>query len=266
VPKNKGKYHGNEAATPVEATEPLRTLTDRALDALKPHARKLIALVVALAVVLIGLSIWGWYDRRRESGASARFEAALEEQSAMVIEAGSDMPPPVVTPGVPPPKTYKSEQERSEAVLAALVAMEKDYGGADVTRHSRLLKAAVLYDLGRYDECAAEYRKFVGAKLATDLLKLVAREGLGYCLEAKALGEKDAAARTAGLDAALAEYKQLQPDDKGLYRDYALFHQARILALKGDKAGAVTLYKQIVETLPGSDVAGEARSRLDALE
>jgi hypothetical protein len=46
----------------------------------------------------------------------------------------------------------------------------------------------------------------------------------------------------------------------------ALYHQARVLALKGDKAGAIALYKQIVEKFPTSSVVGDARERLSLLE
>jgi hypothetical protein len=265
VPKNKGKYHGkDDPAAEVAPVEAVRGLTERALTALRPHMFKVAALAAGLAAVLIALAIYGWYDRRREAGASARFQDALKTEQARVVSA--DDPPMPTMPGAPAEPTFKSAQARSEAMLATLSSLEKDYGGADVAKHTRLVKAGVLYDLGRYDEAIAEYKKFLASSASGDLLRYVAREGLGYALEAKALAEKDAAARTAGLDAALAEYKQLQPDVKGVYGDYALYHQGRVLALKGDKAAAIALFKQIVDGMPGSQVASQARDRLAQLE
>src|SRR5258705_11323542 len=101
---------------------------------------------------------------------------------------------------------------------------------------------------------------------ASGALKFVAREGLALSIEAKALAEKDATARNAGLDRALAEYKQLQPDEKGYYHDVAVYHQARVLSLKGDKKGAAALFQEIVDKMPSSSIVGEARERLPLLE
>jgi hypothetical protein len=39
-----------------------------------------------------------------------------------------------------------------------------------------------------------------------------------------------------------------------------------VLSLKGDKAGAVLLFKQIVDKMPASPIVGEARERLALLE
>jgi hypothetical protein len=258
VAKNKGKYHGSEDPAASAAPDEFVSFWDHIGERLKPHAAKIATLVGAIALAVIIGIVWGWWTTRREKASSAALEQALKIGEARVV--GDGEPPPPAGSTEP---TYKSAKERSEAELAALSKIEGR--GGSVPQKVKLVKAGVLFDLGRYDEAAAAYKTFLGTS-APDVLKLVAREGLGYSLEAKALAEKDAGKRAAGLDAALAEFKQLQPDEKGFYRDEALYHQARILQLKGDKAGATALYKQIADGMPGSPVAPKARDRLAALE
>ncbi len=264
MPKNKGKYKSQQpAATAVEPSEAVLDFWGRLAKQLHPYRGRLLALFAAAAVLLIGLSVWSWLDRRREEGATAGFQEAIRAESGRVQIA--DLPEEFKMPGEDPslPK-YKTADERSTATLTALDKLEKEFGTSDVAKRARLLKAGVLFDLGRYDDAANAYNQVIS--VASGALKFVAREGLALSIEAKALAEKDAAARNAGLDKALAEYKQLQPDEKGYYHDMAVYHQARVLALKGDKAGAVTLYKQIVDKMPSSPVVGEARERLSRLE
>ena len=156
-----------------------------------------------------------------------------------------------------------AERELIASIGPRLDELEKNQGGSAVAKHSRLLRAAVLFDMGRYDEAATAYREVTGLGGA---LGIIAREGVGLSLEAKALADKDANARTTGLDAALAEFKALQPDEKGFYRDVALFHQGRILALNGDKPGAIALFKELTQKFASSPMAREARARLELLE
>jgi hypothetical protein len=263
VPKNKGKYKSQQTATAVEPTEIVLDFWERLAKQLSPHRFKILAAAGAVAVLLISLSLWSWWDRKREQGATVGFQEAIRAESGKVLAV--ELPPDLQIPGVDPDAPrYKTAAERSTATLTALDKLDKEFGGSDVAKRARLLKAGVLYDLGRFDDAASAYQQTLG--VASGALKYVASEGLALSIEAKALAEKDAAARNAGLDKALAEYKQLQPDPKGYYHDVAVYHQARVLALKGDKAGAVTLYKQIVETMPSSPMVGEARERLSQLE
>jgi hypothetical protein len=263
VPKNKGKYKSQqETATAVEPTEAVLNVWDRLAEKLAPHRFKILAGVGAVVLVLIGLAIHGYYDRKREEKATAGFDSAVQAANARVL---GDIPAELQIPGEDPTALkFKTAQERSTATLAALDKLEADYSGTDVAKRAKLMRAGVLFDLGRYDDAATAYNQALSG--ADGALRYVAREGVALSIEAKALAEKDAALRTAGLDKALAEYKLLQPDEKGYYHDVALFHQARVLALKGDKDGAVKLYKQIVDTLPSSPVVGEARERLALLE
>lgn len=261
--KNKGKYksHEPEASAAVEPTEAVLSFWERLGEQLSPHKFKIIALIAAVAIVLIGVSVYGWIDRRRESAATTQFQAVMETRTARIQTA--DEPP---MPGEDPEaKVFKTAQERDTATLAALETIEKDYGSSDVAKQARLVKAGVLFDLRRYDDAAAAYRAVLQSP-PPGALAFVAREGLGLAIEAKALAEKDAAARQSGLDAALAEYKQLQPDAKGFYRDMALWHQGRILQLEGKKPEAIAMFKELKDKFPASPMVAGARERLALLE
>lgn len=264
--KNKGKYHGNEpVAAQAVPMDQFVGFWDRVGRSLVPHKRKLIAAGLGVAAMVGAYLVYAWWDGRRAGYATKAFAEVIDVSKARIV--AEDTPAPQIPPGAKPEATYKSAKERSEAELMALSKLESSYGGAQVARHSRLAKASVLYDLGRYDEAIAAYKGFLAAKPASPVLVMVAREGLGYSLEAKALTEKkDANLYRAGLDAALKAYQELQPDDKGLYYDMAVYHQARILQLKEDKPGAIALYKKIVDGMPGSQIASEARARLAVLE
>jgi len=65
---------------------------------------------------------------------------------------------------------------------------------------------------------------------------VVAREGVGYTLEAK--GE---------LDAALEAFRAMQPDEGGPRREYALYHEGRILSAQGKKDEAKAAFEKALE-------------------
>lgn len=260
MPKNKGKFHSKGQAKDVAPADEFISFTSRAVDFVRPHALKIGAVAGGVAAVLIAFGIWSWYDRRRETEATKQFGTAVETLHGVVV--GPDTPPDPTPPKPGDPPKFPSAKARNEATLAVLSKMN---GGADVTQNSRIIKAGLLYDLGRYDEAINEYKHFL-ADADDDALKFVAREGIGYAQEAKALAEQDQAKRTAALDQALKTYEQLQPDEKGFYRDVALYHQARIKALKGERDAAIALYKQVIEKIPNTPLRGEINNRLAVLE
>jgi tetratricopeptide (TPR) repeat protein len=145
--------------------------------------------------------------------------------------------------------------------------MESDYGKAGVTKGTLLVKAGVLYDLERWDDAIATYRRVLGDSHGAEEI-YVAREGLGYAIEAKGLAaaKKDANQAKQIFTEALKEFTGLAPDEKAPHRDLALYHQARVKALMGDRAGAIALYKEILEKHRTSPISSEAENRLAMLE
>jgi tetratricopeptide (TPR) repeat protein len=118
-----------------------------------------------------------------------------------------------------------------------------------------MLRAGTLFDLGRFDDAEAAYKKYFEGAGGEDRLRFVAREGMGVCEEAKGKN-----------DEALAIYQDVEKAAGDFYRDRAMFDQARVLARKGDKKSAADIYKKILEKSPATSLKDEINARLASLE
>ncbi len=259
--KNKGKYR---SAREAEAAPPpnveLVSLTQRVINVLKPHAMKIVAVLAGVIAVLIGVGTWNWMQKKKAANATSQFSKAVVTMHATVSDT-----PPATPPKKDAPPTFTTDKDRSEATLAILDKLDKSYGKTGVSKEARLIKAGTLYDLGRYDEAITAYQDFLKGAPDNDL-KLIGKEGLGYAQEAKALSLPDAAAQEAGLKTALATFEQLQPDDKGFYRDMALYHQGRVQAELKQKDKAIDLYKQALDKTTSQSLRKQISNRLAALD
>ncbi|MFH0900819.1 MAG: tetratricopeptide repeat protein [Pseudomonadota bacterium] len=275
MPKNKGKYHSRQEETPAPQEE-LVSLTARVIQFVRPHATKIGAVLAGVAAVLVLVSVRSWYVDRQAAKATAALGKAAEILRAPVATAaGSEESSPsldelasgsTTKPGSEnQPTKYGTSKERAEAAIAALESIRKDYGSAAPAAQAMLVQAGLFYDVQRYDEAISRYQEYLKTEPAGKL-SFIALEGIGYAQEAKALAESDATARTAGLAVALSTFEKLQPDEQGYYRDYALFHQARIRAAQGDRQGALALYRQILEKHRPTPLAEEIDNRIAVLD
>jgi hypothetical protein len=266
-PKNKGKFGKGKPA--VEPQDEFVSGVQRVSERLRPHARKIF---LFLGVVLVGVAGWSFIRHSRFKkavGATKDYTAAVDTSRREIV------PPPAPADGdagVPEPEpptgepdelgdsaevTYPSEADRDRAVLAAL-----DEVGGKIAGQARLLRAASHLRLGEWDLAIDEYRKYDGPPE----LDWIAREGVGYALEGKAAAEKDAGAREAGYKAALEEFKNVQPDATLPGHDLALWHQGRLMAELGDKAGAIAMFEKVRDLEPPSSLKGSAEGRIAMLK
>jgi tetratricopeptide (TPR) repeat protein len=257
----KDKHKKEDVADFIAAPQGLAV---RAAEALRPHVKAIGIVVAGLVAVLIGMVVWSGLSVKKAARATDSFGKLIEEATATVDEAGPqvDLFDPN-NPGAIKPAKYKTFQERTQAALG--LATTLDFGSTAVAEKVKVVVAGLNYDAGKFDEAIAAYRAFLASEPGPELAAR-AREGIGYSLEAKALAQTDAAARNAGLDEALKAFTELAPDDKDSFHGIALYHQARIKALKGDKAGAVELLKKALEKEPTPDLADEINNRLALLE
>ncbi len=116
----------------------------------------------------------------------------------------------------------------------------------------------ILANLSQLEEFAA------GS--TSPLLRIVAKEGIGYALEAKALAEESPDAREAGLREAMAAFTGAQPEEDGPRHDVALYHEARILATLDERDKAIELFRKILEIEPPSMLGDKANQRLALLK
>lgn len=234
----------------------------RLAQVIGPRQKPVIAGVVALIVVLTGAVIFQNVDEDHKVQASD----ALVRIQKMAI-ADLEAPPPAAdgakaTPPAPDKEKddvprFKTAPERQEAVLKELDAfLAKGYSGA-LKAEALVLKGSQLLEAGRFDDAIAAYDGALGAKLDARM-RFLAHEGKGYAFE----GRGD-------LDKAAAEFGELEQDASafhGFYRDRATYQKARIAERKGDRAGAVKLYKQVLEKSSDSPLHDEITDRLAVLE
>jgi len=211
--------------------KPVQIGGESILERLLPHMKKIVIAIAITAVILSVVFFFIWLkDRKLEK---------QTDQLAEVLDVGDRT---VRTPGEPPdPKekqpSFADTKERANAVLDTLGKQETDLAGAGY-------KAGALFEAGKIDEAIAEYKR---AQAEPGIEGVLAREGLGLALEAKAEAEKDPATRQKGFEEALAAFQAMQPDDKGPRRAYALYHQARLLELLGKPADARTAFAKAKE-------------------
>jgi tetratricopeptide (TPR) repeat protein len=167
----------------------------------------------------------------------------------------------LVTTGEPPQTDeenpvprFKTEKERADATLKELDAFDQKFGRSSTADEATLFRASVYYDLGRIDDAAVAYEKFIKGAHPSPLLSS-AKEGLGLCRE-----------RQGKLDEALTLYQQLEPKTGDFYRDRALWDQARVWQKKGDKKKASDRLKELVAKVPGSPLKDEAQTQIAQLE
>lgn len=223
------------------------------LAVLAPRRKPAIAALVAVAVVVIGASIFNYWDGSRHQVAARKLSHIQEIANADLL---TDVPDPRKDVKDQAPR-FKTAAEREGAVLKELDQFVAADATAGLKDEALVMKGAALLTLARYDDALGAYQAALAAKLDARL-RFLAVEGSGYAYEGKG-----------DLDKALAEFAKLATDNGGLggfYADRALYHQARLTALKGNREAAVALYKQILTKVPDTGLKDEITDRLALIE
>jgi hypothetical protein len=262
-PKNKGKF-GKGKNTEIPETDEFISGVDRILRALKPHALRIGIFFGVVAVIVVSFTVWKWWGQRKAAAATAIYAHAVALAQVPVQKEA-----PEGIEKLPPdprnlPTHFATRADRAKAVLAEIEELQAEYGSTGVAKQGDLLAADALYELGKYSEAAEHYRTYIDHG-GPDELVVTAREGLAYSLEGHAMAEKDAGARQASLEKALAAFEAMQPKADGARRDEALFHQARVLASLGRTDDAVKRFEQILADHPSSTLKEDVELRLLAL-
>ncbi len=238
---------------PANAMEPPKAVQiggESIVDRLLPHIKKILVTFIVAAVLITVILMIRWRKHVNQEDETTRIAKVLDVGRTEVGE------PPPALPDTPAPTgpRFKDAKERADKALAAMQA-----AGTTVTTTYR---AGLLLDAGKVDDAIAEYRKATGSK---GLEGVLAREGLGIALEAKASAEKDATARQKLLEESLAAFGTMQPEDKGLRRAYMHYHQGRIQALLGKKSEAKASFEKAKELGDSIELSSLIESRLAAL-
>ena len=202
------------SATPRFDPKPVQLGGESLIERLVPHMKKIAIVLVGVAVLLTVVFTVRHFKERGRQQATTKFARVMEIADREIKQPGAPDDPKAKEP------KFNNAKERALAVLAEIEKQGTNVAGP-------AYKASLFMQAGKIDEAIAEYKKGTSAK---GLDGVLAREGLGIAQEEKALAQKDAAARQAGLDEALKTFQSMQPDEKGPRAPYAVYHQGRILA------------------------------------
>lgn len=223
---------------------------EKLFKAAEPYARAIGIMTLTAAVLIAGVWLTGnWMEKKAQSATEA-FGRCVRIYEA---ELTSPIDEPKTDEENPVPR-FKTDKERAEATLKELDEFDKKYGRSSTAPEATLFRAGVYYDMGRIDDAAAAYEKFLKAAHPSPLAS-AAREGLGLCRE-----------QQGKLDEALTLYQALEPKTGDFYRDRALWDQARVLTKKGDKKKAAEKLKELVAKMPSSPLKDEAQNQIAQLE
>jgi tetratricopeptide (TPR) repeat protein len=229
--------------------------------AVGPRRKPAIAIAVALGVVLIGSAIINTWDASRRVSASRVLGHIQKMANAELLPAATDSKDGESKDSAKESKDdvprFKTASERQNAVLKELDQFLAGGAASSLKVEALIMKGATLLDVGRNDDAIAAYQSALSGRL-DPRLRFLAHEGLGYAYEGKG-----------DLEKAQAAFGQLTGDASGFhgfYQDRALFHKARLVEIKGDKSGAVMIYRQILDKDPDTSIKDEIVDRLALLE
>jgi tetratricopeptide (TPR) repeat protein len=247
--------------SPAEEPDEFIAGVNRWASALRPHAIKIAIAVGLTAVLLIGWAVYNWLGQRKAATWTSAYSEVVATSNRPVVEPNlDDAGVPIADPDRPA-DSFSSAKERAKAVLDNAGNIG---GSGGVAAATSLLRARQLMVLGNYDEAARAFAEVARSDLPMPAV-LSAREGIGYAYEAKAETLEDAEQRKQALEQARQAFADMQPAEDGPRRDYALYHQARVLAILGKTEEARAMYQNILTTLPDSDLKPQVETRLIAL-
>jgi tetratricopeptide (TPR) repeat protein len=282
-PKNKGTF--GKGKTAVEPDDEFLSTMSRVGRALEPYVKKIVLGVVIITALLVVVFAWRHYNTVKEESATSVYAEAATLAAVPVLPPRAedslvdtaDGKPPATPDAVPEvfvpkdenndsiPDSFPSSAERAKPVIDDLDKLDAKYGGTDVAKSSRLLRAGMLYDLGQYQAAYDTFRKFASSS-APRPLKDIAREGMGHASEALAMSTDDPGQRTAALQQALESYRSIQTEAKQPNWDRSLYHSARIQAELGQAEEARKTLRQALEDMPEGDMEAPIKQYLAQLE
>ncbi len=214
---------------------------------LQDNAR-LVAIVVAVALVLVGGVVLADYVGSRGEDEAAR---TLGERLRTLDRPISET---ATTTGEDAP--FKSAQERDEAVVKAMQELRASHGGTKAARTAALVGGNAQLRLKKYDEALAGFAEYLKDANPEEPLRAAAVEGQGYAHEGKG-----------NLDQALASFEQLGRENKSDFlAGMGLYHRGRILTLQNKKEDAARAFNDVTTAHPGTEAAKLAQARLGELK
>jgi hypothetical protein len=239
-----GKVKRPTAAAAAVTGDPVLDRVNSLQKWLRQNQSLAIGVGVAGLVALGAVVGTGYWREQRDARASVLLVQAMADERGHIAsgsgkdDSDEDAPSKALYP------TFKSVAERRDAALAKYRAVQSKYGGTGAAILARLSEASILLDLGDAKGAGTAYDDVRQSALAAADTQVRGRaiEGKGFVDEL--LARTDGGNRDKHLDGALSEFKALEAVG-GDFKDLGTYHQARLLAEKGDRPKAVELLKDL---------------------
>jgi tetratricopeptide (TPR) repeat protein len=204
---------------------------------------KIIAAGVAGFVLI--LSLWGAFEylHVRDVDASKAFQEAMAVMGAEVV---SDADASTTSDE----RTFASDKEKWEEALHAFQKVQTAAGSSEVGKLARFYIGSLHEKLENKEAALEVFGALAESLSSEDELYFLAKERQAYLYED--LGQVEQALT------AFTGLAQL----KGFYADYAGYHQARLLAAKGDVEKARNILQRLKNDYPESSLKDEIERHL----
>lgn len=220
---------------------------EQAVPWMERHGKTVVGAVLGLAGLGLVFAIYDTLSNRNEQQAQHELGNALRILERPVKAEGD------AAPGEPAP--FKTETEKDEALVAGLTEFRSKHAGRVAATNAALSLGQALLRLGRPAEALPLIDEYLQKSPPEDLLRPAAWEAKGYALEA----EKK-------YDEAMVAFDALSKENKtDFMKGMGQYHSARILILKGDKAGAAKQLSELETQAPGTAAARLAKERVALL-
>ncbi len=234
--------------------DPLIERTAKLSDWAKKNQKTVQMVGSAVAVALLGVAGYLYYEHKQETEASVLLAKAVADDRAKIGEPPKDDEDSDGTP------IFKTFEARRDAALEKYRDVEKKFPKTGAAILARLAEGSLLLDKRDPAGAIGAFNDVKGSPLAAadHEVKGRALEGLGFAYELEAT--KDGGDK-AKLDDAMKAYKELENtvDVRG-FKELAMYHQARIAMEKGDKDKAKELLTTVRDRLSKTDESGGGSS------
>jgi hypothetical protein len=232
--------------------DPVLRKTTQLSDWAKKNQGIVTGAALAVVVGLLGFGGYTWWQQKRETDASVELTKAVADERGRIGDPEKDDEPD--RPKDPRP-VFKTDVERRDSALAKYRAVQASFKGTGAAYLARLEEGSLLLDKHDLEGALAAFTDAKSSPLAQADTEVKGRamEGLGLVHELKA--QTDAANAAGHLEDALKAFRELENTDVMGFKELGMYHQARILELKGDKDKAKELLKSLHERVskPGEN-------------